>query len=211
MKFLNNIRNFIKFVIFPLQFAVLFFVGGLVVGGLWFDKLGAGWTATTTSDNILKDTLTIVLSVASVAIVIFGAGAFFLLRELLQKHVTNTIKEEYSSALARSISRQGFILHRQYLDPNDKDVLLELAIRIAEEAHRTVENLDESKKENEELLADLRNNWAYYLAFKPEPTDDDSARALTFASYLEAKISRIPQRARSFRDTIDVVREKFGS
>ena len=177
MKLLNKIGNLIKLVVFPVQFAVVIFVGGLVVGGLWFDKLGAGWTATTTSDTVLKDTLTIVLSVTTVAITIFGAGAFFLLRELLYRHATDTIKEEFNRALARSSSRQGYVLFAQYMDSNNRGLLLDLAIRFAAEAHKTVEELDENEKKNEELIGHLRNNWAYYLAYKIDPTAEHSHKS----------------------------------
>jgi len=87
-------------------------------------------------------------------------------------------------------------------------VHLDEAIRLSVQAFETYASLlDDTNTENEHLICEIRNNWAYFLAVRQ--TKEDKATAEACVDYLEARKTRYPSSAPQWDDTIRFIRSRF--
>lgn len=194
-------------IVIPLTLAFLITALGFYV----FSKTDPGSTGVANDYAVLKDTLAIVLSATGLVVVIFGAGAFFVLRDQINRAVETETSARARAATATALSVVGNRFWDQYEHTKD-DFFLEQAISLAGMAYRDYAlGLDDSKRDFEEVLCGIRNNWGYFLAEKARLSKASKAEmsiAISSKRYLEDRISKYPEHAEDWEDTVRFIREQ---
>lgn len=193
----------------PLSIVFLITAAGVLLFSLARD----GPTTVGEQYSVFRDTLTIVLSAAALAVVVLGTGAFLILRDQLKREIAGTVGARSRGAIATALSTVGRRFYNQYEHTKDPFYLDE-AISITSIAFNFYAyDLNDKEKDFERVICDIRNNWGYYLAEKSKTAtvrETERTRAREFASYLEARLLKFPDEdTRDWRETISFIRERF--
>ena len=199
-------------VVLPLATAFLMFATGMYL----YANLGPGTVSATDRYDVLRDTLTIVLSVAAVVIAVLGLGAFALRRVLLQRYVSDEVGERFQRVMCWNLINLGYTMWDQY-ENTQEPFLLRHAIELTADAYKPAGELDMTKRPNQEIVRVIRNNWGYFLAEKAraavdgdterfQVTQEEQDLALALARELESSIPNLAEHAEDLFDTIGHIR-----
>lgn len=155
--------------------------------------------------DVLKDTLTIVLTFAAIAIAVLGAAVYRIVsltlereRETFERETGQRIMMESRRWRARLATNVGYSLYKM------ED--LKEAIQWTKEAHNVhARELDEREPENELLLGQIRNNLASYFA----QTKEEKELARGYARYIHNISHKYPQEGETWEETYKEVFEAF--
>lgn len=147
--------------------------------------------------DIFKDTLIIVLTVAAIAIAVFGAVVYRVVSQRLERETGKQITNESKRWIVWLASLTGYKFWEM-----DK---IDQAIKLTEEAYEYAKELDESKPGNQLLLGEIRNNLASYYAQTKKKAD----LAKGFAEYIHKNSYQFPEQRETWEDTYRKVFEAF--
>lgn len=155
--------------------------------------------------KVLKDTLTIVLTVIAVAVTAFGFLAYRIVsltlereREAFERETGQRITRESRRWVARLAISIGYSLWKLGF-PKEAE-------RLTAEAHEEhARGLDERDPDDQVLIAAIRNNLASYFAEAKE--NRDLARG--YATYIHNKSSEFPKQREIWEKTYKEVFEVF--
>lgn len=194
-------------IVIPLSLAFLITALGFFV----FSHTNPGAVGVANDYDVLKDTLAIVLSATGLVVVIFGAGAFFVLRDQINRAVDKETGARARAETAAALSVVGNRFWDQYEYTMDA-FFLDQAISLVSTAYNDYAlGLDDSKPDFEEVICGIRNNWGHYLAQKAKlskASKADKSIARASKRYLEDRISKYPEHAGVWEDTVRFITEQ---
>ena len=147
--------------------------------------------------DIFKDTLIIVLTVAAIAIAVFGAVVYRVVSQRLERETGKQITNESKRWIVWLASLTGCKFSEMGK--------VEQAIRLTEEAYGYAQELDERERKNQLLLGEIRNNLASYYAQTKKKAD----LAKGFAEYIHKNSYKFPEQRETWEDTYRKVFEAF--
>ena len=148
--------------------------------------------------DVLKDTLTIVLTMAAVLIAVVGAAVYGIVTHKLITETEKRITDESRRWITRLATSTGYSLWQSgFLDE---------AIRLTREAiEEYASGLSEKEPENEELIGDISNNLASYFA----QAKREEGLARGYASYIHSISHKFPRNRETWEKTCQEVSEAF--
>lgn len=150
--------------------------------------------------DVLRDTLTIVLTVAGIFIAIIGFVVYKLVTEMIKSEAEKKISDETRRGITRLAASTGYGFW--------KAGHIEEAIRLTEEVYdHYTQRLSEIEPENELLIAEIRNNLACYYALKKDMDKKDLAKG--YAEYIHSISHKYPQHREAWERTYREVAQVF--
>ncbi len=147
--------------------------------------------------DIFKDTLIIVLTVAVIAIAVFGAVVYRVVSQRLERETGKQITNESKRWIVWLASLTGSKFWEM-----DK---IDQAIKLTEEAYEYAQELDEKELKNQQLIGEIRNNLASYYVETGQKADI----AQGFAAYIHNISHKFPKQRAAWEDTYRKVFEAF--
>ena len=161
--------------------------------------------------DIFKDTLIIVLVIATFVIAIVGYGIYLILSGRLRAAAAVAASIESLKGSVRLFLVSGYTCWEHYeITGNKIPKYLEMAIELTGRAFHTYNALPESeakKRENEKECYRIKNNLAYYLAERKKPEDKDTAKE--YADCIHDGFSKYPEEKANWLDTYDFVYQQY--
>ena len=149
--------------------------------------------------DIFKDTLIIVLTVAAIAIAVFGAVVYRVVSQRLERETSKQITSESKRWIVWLASLTG----KKFWEMDKIDQ----AIKLTEEAYGYAQELDEKELKNQQLIGEIRNNLASYYVKKGQKAK--AAIAQGFAAYIHNISHKFPKQRAAWEDTYRKVFEAF--
>lgn len=182
---------------------VLFF-GNLIWGETWQVPSQFNY-------DVLKDTLTIVLSVSAVVIAILGYLVYLIMSERLRADTALTSRVESLKVSVRLFLISGYT-YWEYYDAATTKIPkhLVMAIEQTERALQTYNLLPEKDAKKPDMEREcylIKNNLAYYFAERRNK--DDRERAIKYAEDIRDGISRFPKEKENWLDTYSFVKKQY--
>ena len=161
--------------------------------------------------DVLKDTLTIVLSGVAIVIAIVGYGIYLILSGRLSTESAATARLETLRESIRAFVHIGFVFWESYDKTGEKENhYVEVAIGLTERAllfFNELPDREAQSKENDKLLCKIKNNLAYYYAIRRKPEDGDIAKE--YAEYIHVRMSKCVEEKENWLDTYNFVHQQY--
>ena len=161
--------------------------------------------------DVLKDTLTITLTVVAVGIAVIGYAIYLIVLGQLQTKTAMTVRTETTKGAIRLFIHDGFIFWENYDKAVDKDPnYLEIAIAHTERALEFHNQLPSGETEDRATRLSfclIRNNLAYYFALRKRPEDRDLA--MEYAEYVRKQASNFPGERANWIETYQFVKREY--
>jgi len=179
-----------------LALAILLVLAGLFTGYLlWFPTCEVPQVF---KYDVLKDTLTIVLTIIAIAIAVVGYLVYRIVSQRLETETGKRITDESRRWITRLATSTGY----SFWELGFRDE----AIRLTEEAHdEYASRLDEKEPENQELIGTIRNNLAFYYS----QTNQKRDFARGYAEYIHKISHKFPKHRETWENTYRQVFEAF--
>ncbi len=149
--------------------------------------------------DVLKDTLTIVLTVVAVFIAVVGVAVYGIVTQKLTAETEKRISNESKRWIVWLASLTGYNFGEMGK--------IDQAIKLTEEAHGYAQELDEKELKNQQLIGEIRNNLASYYVKKGQKAK--AAIAQGFAAYIHNISHKFPKQRAAWEDTYRKVFEAF--
>lgn len=185
---------------------LLLFIGYLIWGETW-------QVPTAFKYDILKDTLTIVLIVTAVVIAVAGSAIYLIMSERLKRESSAASRLEVVKGSVRLSIVLGFAFWEAYesASTGEKEAKdLEMAIRLTCRALIYHDQLPETvahDRENEREFCLIKNNLAYYFAWRKRAGDREIARE--YAEYIHGRMPRYAEERDNWQDTYNFVKQQY--
>ena len=154
--------------------------------------------------DVLKDTLTIVLTFATITIAVLGAAVYVIVSLTLERRI-DTFERETGKQITKESKRWivwlASLTGNKFWEMDKRDQ----AIKLTEEAHEYAQELDEKKLKNQQLIGEIRNNLASYYVGTRQKADT----AQGFAAYIHNISHKFPKQRAAWEDTYRKVFEAF--
>ena len=203
-------KAYVGLLIFTVLLVILIlFVGYLIWGETW-------QAPSVFKYDILKDTLTITLTVLAVGIAVVGYLIYQVMSIRLQTESARAAHIATTKHCAKWFAYIGFIFWQTYDQRRDdqrregNSQYLEMAISFTERGLAYFNELPESEaksREGDELLCKLNNNLGYYLAERHRTEDKDLSREC--ADYVRERILKYPQHKDHWLDTCTFIDQQY--
>lgn len=173
---------------------------------------GETWQVTPPSKyDILKDTLTITLTILAVGIAVGGYLVYQIISGRLQKESAEIARITTIKHCAKWFNYIGFNFWQAYEQTRGRNrQYLEMAINFTQRGFSYFGELPESereKHENDELLCKIKNNLGYYLAERNKAEDKDLSREC--ADYIRQRFLKYPENKDDWLDTCTFIEGKY--
>ena len=180
--------------ILVITIVAVLFIGIMIGYFIWYPTLEL---PSQLSYEVLKDTLTIVLTFTAILIAVSGVAVYRIVSDKLEKETGQRIAEESK----RSIAWLAALVGNKFWDMKKKGE----AIKVTEEAYEYVKELDERDSKNQLLLGEIRNNLACYYV----QTNQKAKLAKGYAAYIHNISDRFPEKRETWEKTFEEVKEAF--
>ncbi len=161
--------------------------------------------------DVLKDTLTIVLTVLAVGIAIIGYAMYLLLSEKLKDESVKATRLQAIRESIQTFIHTGFVFWESYDKTGETEKeCVEVAIGLTERALLFFNQLPENEiktREGDKLLCKIKNNLAYYYAIRKKPEDSDIAKE--YAGYISERVSRYIEEKDNWLNTHNFVYQQY--
>lgn len=179
-----------------------------------------------------KEVLQVVLTVAGVSIAVFGFGIYGLVSQQIESKVAASTERRYRISMAYqrlSVGMAYWHLFRHYprytrrssrpypvggdIEEDPAEDYIRNALdqtRRAYEEHAAF--LDEKERDVEQLLCNIRNNWAWFISEKLGKyavTREERAKASAYVTYLRQRLGKCPSSDPQYFDTIETVSRRL--
>lgn len=164
----------------------------------------------TTSYEVYRDVLSVVLTVAGIVIAVVGVGIYLIISRKIEADTRKIAREERHKGSVSVLMNTAYGLWLHYDECRKKNTMkfLVAAFDLTKQAsEESVSVLDERDLGNELLICEAKNNLGYYAAKRRG--SGDRALALACADYIEKRIGKFPGKAATWEDTITAIRETF--
>jgi len=163
--------------------------------------------------DILKDTLTIVLTVLAVGIAATGWLLYIVISKQLKNETVSFARIETRRSSSHLFTRSGFVFWESYERAKGREPqYLEMAISLTERAllyFNEIPDEEAKKRENDRLLCEIKNNLAYYYAVRKSKDDKEVARE--YAEYIYERLSKYATEKDNWLDTYRFVNQRYHS
>lgn len=174
--------------------------------GIYIHKFAIAYTIKTEYD-LFKDLLTVILTIAGLAIAAGGYLVFQVLSTKIEKQALSAAETKRWRALATFFVHDGFNQWVLYKNTSNKEYL-DRAIDATETAYEFyASRLDQRRRENELIICTIRNNLACYYAERQLPEDKKIAR--DYAKYVYERIKKFPRSRTQWEETYNFVKTKY--
>jgi len=161
--------------------------------------------------DILRDTLTIVLTVSAVVITAIGVAIYLILSERLKRESASASRLESVQKAVQMFIHAGFVFWESYDRAVKKEPqYIEIAIGLTERAflfYNQIPGKESRSRENERSLCLIKNNLAYYFALRKKVKDRDIARE--YAEYVRGQASQYTEDKDNWLETYDFVKRQY--
>jgi hypothetical protein len=178
-----------------------------VFAGFFVNSIVATRIAAPQPYDIFKEVLYTTLTIITLLITVLGLLVYQTVRYRLLEE-TSLEAEEISSYLFAHIYTPISYLHWFNWRSTEDSRNLDSAIEFAQKAFERYERfIDEYDPKSILLVCFIRNNWGYFLAERGR--EEDRELALSSAEYLRENLYRFPERAVTWRDTINFIESRY--
>lgn len=178
--------------------SVAFLVLGLFIGYLLW---GPTWEVPRELKyDIFKDTLIIVLTVATVFIAVVGVVVYGMVTQRITTRIEKRITDESRRWVTRLATHTGY----SFWEAGHKKEAIDLT-RITHDEYSS--KLPEKEPENELLIAEIRNNLACFYAEQKDKKNKDLAKG--YAAYIHSISHKYPEQRETWERTYHEVAEAF--
>lgn len=161
--------------------------------------------------DVLKDTLTIVLTVLVIGIAVIGWAIYLIVLGQLQAKTAKAASMETVKGSVRLFIHAGFVFWENYDKATKKDTnYLEIAISLTERAldfYHQIPVKETRDRETTRSFLLIKNNLAYYFALRKKPEDRDLARE--YAEDVRRQASSYPGERANWVDTYQFVKQQY--
>ena len=167
--------------------------------------------------EVFKDLLTVILTIAGIAIGTVGYVIYRHVSERIESRMSKNAeviesgmrkKSEASLDLgvALTLCLTSYTFWQSY--ENTKQYFyLEGAIALTETAYERMSYLDVREPKNESLMCEIMNNLGYYLAERKK--GEDKEFAIVCANYIKDKMGKYPDQRGNWKNTYDFIFRQY--